>query len=117
MQVRLANASWGDERKLAARETVVRDALAGWAEPLPLPRRATVSVHDDEFHPATVRIRRGGTVTWRWRGDNAHDVRFSSGRDARTRSGGTWRRRFTKAGRYTYVCSLHEGMTGEVVVR
>lgn len=118
LQVRITNANWGEPQKLAARETVVRSALTGLAEPRPLPRRATVGVHDNHFHPATARIRRGGTVTWRWQGHHPHDVRFRRGRSASpVRTTGSWRRRFRLTGRYAYVCTLHEGMTGEVVVR
>jgi len=123
LQVKLANVSGGDHHKIRARETVVDDALQGLVDPLPASRDATVLAHDDHFHPGTVTIARGTTVTWRWTGDNAHDLRFAHKRGrpripgVRARRAGEVRRRFTRVGTYRYACTLHDGMKGAVRVR
>jgi plastocyanin len=81
-----------------------------------------VSVRDDRFSPSSVRVSRGGKVTWRWRGDNPHNVRFrkvptgASKRGSDTQTSGRFARTFRKSGRYRYVCTIHEdlGMKGSV---
>jgi plastocyanin len=85
------------------------------------PSTAKVVLKDIAFHKSSVTIRRGGTVTWRWDdGRVGHDVtsrgtlRFKS---STTKQTGTWRIRFTKAGTYRYVCTVHPGMAGRVIVR
>ena len=79
---------------------------------------ASVRVDDDFFRAKTVRITKGSTVTWRWVGDNRHDVVFRSFKSKLQRTG-SYRHRFTRAGTYRYVCTLHEdeGMKGSVIVR
>jgi plastocyanin len=78
----------------------------------------TVSVKDDSFSAKTVTITRGSTVTWRWTGDDSHNVSGKGFRSPVKRSG-TYKHRFTKRGTFTYVCTLHadDGMRGKVVVR
>lgn len=85
------------------------------------PSKASVSLKNIAFTPATVRVRTGGRVTWTWRDPsvfhNIHAIgkpRFP-GRTARKT--GTYTVRFTKAGTYRYECTLHPGMTGRVIVR
>lgn len=75
-----------------------------------------------EFIPNTVTIRRGGTVTWRMGTSRPHDVVFDPGTAGRPAdvplgSGTTTARQFGTAGRFDYVCSIHAGMRGTVVVR
>lgn len=82
---------------------------------------ATVVLKDIEFSKPKVTIRRGQTVTWRWQdGLTPHNV-YSKGRPrfkgADTRKTGKHVVRFTKAGTYRYVCTIHPGMKGSVVVR
>jgi len=129
LQVKLANATGGDHHKILARERIVDDALRGLIAPLPasagaaLPRTATVLVHDDHFHPARVTIRRGGRVRWRWAGHHPHDLRFRRApklpriRPSAARLEGAMTRRFRRTGTYRYLCTIHRGMRGAVVVR
>jgi plastocyanin len=83
----------------------------------------TAKIGDNFFKPRTVKVSKGGAVTWRWAGRRRHNVHFTSGpRSGRPRGCGTKRkgscsRRFRKRGRYGYVCTLHGSMTGKVVVR
>ena len=83
----------------------------------PAAATAAVSVRNDVFTPRAVTVRKGATVTWTWRSDERpHNV---SGPDfaSATISKGTYRRRFTKAGVFRYVCTLHSNMEGSVSVR
>jgi plastocyanin len=86
-----------------------------------------VSVKDDLFSPRGVTVSRGGKVTWRWRGDNPHNVAFRrvpAGASRPKRCGTTSRRdasctrKFRQRGTYRYVCTIHElaGMKGRVKV-
>lgn len=72
------------------------------------------------FSPSTVSIGRGQTVTWRWadRG-TPHNVVSSSGsrfHSSSTKTSGTYTVRFTRTGSYSYVCTVHPGMRGRIVV-
>jgi plastocyanin len=79
---------------------------------------ASVKVGDDFFRAKTVRITKGSTVTWKWVGSDSHNVVFR-GFKSRLQNKGTYRHKFTKAGTYKYVCTLHssKGMRGTVIVR
>lgn len=76
---------------------------------------ATVS---NTFDPSRVDIAAGGTVTWTFA--TLHNVTFSSsgptGGNIADRSSGSESRTFPNAGDYPYVCTLHAGMSGLVVV-
>ncbi len=81
----------------------------------------TVTLRNIAFAPKSLSIARGTTVTFRWRDDDtAHNVvskgtkRFSS---IPTRTTGSRSRKFTRAGTYRYVCTLHPGMSGRITVR
>ncbi len=81
-------------------------------------RRFTVILHEIRFHPSTLKIRRGDSVTWVWRDEVEHNVTFR-GFHSRTQEHGTYTVRFNRAGTYNYHCTIHvlEGMRGRIVVR
>ena len=88
-----------------------------------LPNSADVvaSSGDYTFTPKNVAILRGGSVTWTF-GALEHTVTFANtaGAPASINSGGyatTVSRSFTTAGNFSYICTLHPGMSGQVVVR
>jgi plastocyanin len=93
---------------------------SGATEPEPTPAAdpagATVAIEDLAYHPATLTINPGTTVTWVWRdGAIAHDVkgdRFQS----KVQTQGTFTHRFPQPGRYHYLCTLHPNMTGVIEV-
>ncbi len=83
----------------------------------PAATTAAVSVRNDVFTPRMVTVRKGATVTWTWRSnERPHNVSSPSFASA-TISTGTFRRTFTKAGVFRYVCTLHSNMAGSVSVR
>ncbi|MEA2246047.1 MAG: hypothetical protein QOH46_576 [Solirubrobacteraceae bacterium] len=71
------------------------------------------------FAPRTISVKAGQSVTWRNADAAEHTVTetpggFSSKSMGR---GDGYTRRFTKAGRYSYLCALHPGMKGMVDVK
>lgn len=81
----------------------------------------TVVLKDIEFKPATRSVKRGEQVTWSWRdGDTPHNVASRGSKKFKsspTKTQGTYRVRFTRKGTYRYVCTIHPGMAGKVVVK
>jgi plastocyanin len=78
----------------------------------------SVGMKNLRFHPATVTISRGQTVTWKFDdGSTPHNVISNRFRSSPTKSSGTYTVRFTRAGTYSYVCTIHPGMRGKVIVR
>ncbi len=96
----------------------------------------SVVLTNDVFTPGTLNTTVGSTVTWTWNsctttgyssGDGvgsssscvAHTVTFDDGSPGSVlQSSGTFSRKFTAAGTFTYHCAIHgAAMTGEVVVQ
>jgi plastocyanin len=78
-----------------------------------------VTLSGFSFHPGTLTINRGDTVTWSWRiPKSEHNVTFHSVH-SRTGSSGSLSVRFTHAGTFSYICTVHvnKGMRGKVIVR
>ena len=85
-------------------------------------RAADVSVEigDNFFNPDSITVNVGDTVTWNHRGQRPHDVTaddgaFSSPR--RLMNGQTFTFTATTPGTYGYVCTIHPGMAGTLVVQ
>ncbi len=76
----------------------------------------TVRVADDVFRASTITISKGSLVTWKWVGKHPHDVRFKGFR-SKVQVNGTFRHRFRKRGTFRYLCSIHSGMRGKVIVK
>jgi plastocyanin len=94
--------------------------FAALALPAGAASTATVTVKNIDFSKRVVRIHRGDTVRWLFRdAPTPHNVtsrgrpRFAS---STSRQSGTYSVRFTKAGTYRYVCTIHPNMAGRVVV-
>jgi plastocyanin len=78
----------------------------------------TVVLKELLFHPATLSIRRGDSVTWLWRdGGIEHNV-TSAGFHSRTQGHGSYTVKFTRRGTFSYRCTIHValGMRGKIVV-
>ncbi|MGH7645818.1 MAG: cupredoxin domain-containing protein, partial [Gemmatimonadales bacterium] len=85
-------------------DSIIGIGTGGGSGTVPSP----VNVYDNIFDPAAATIARGGQVRWTWRGNGAieHSVTFDDGSESRTpRRSGTFTRRFTDAGIFTYYCS------------
>jgi plastocyanin len=75
----------------------------------------------DFFTPNKVAIGQGGDVTWTF-GGVEHTVSFTAGAGAPAgiSSGGyssSHTRTFTQPGNFSYICTIHAGMNGQVIVR
>ena len=71
----------------------------------------TVKVKDDFFSPKTINVSKGSKVTWSWKGDNPHDVKFNGGPRSPVKASGSYSRTFKKKGTFKYLCTIHSGMT------
>ncbi|MCX5766375.1 MAG: Ig-like domain-containing protein [Gemmatimonadetes bacterium] len=82
------------------------------------PLGANVETSGDSFSPASVDIAVGGSVGFTFNG--LHNVSFSpqSGApsDIQNTGSGTVSRTFNSVGTFSYQCTLHSGMTGNVIV-
>jgi plastocyanin len=72
------------------------------------------------FTPQVLTVALGTTVTWTNKDQDPHDVTSDpAGLFGQQLSGlgGTFSFPFTKAGTYNYVCTIHPGMAGSIVVK
>jgi len=80
----------------------------------------TIALKDDYFSPKSTSVKRGTTVTFRFAGRKAHNVVVTRGPvkfRSPTRTSGTYKRKLTRRGTYSLVCTLHPGMTAKLRVR
>ncbi len=81
----------------------------------------TVTLKNIAFSPKSVAISRGSSITFAFRdGSTTHNVVSTGSRRFKgisSRTSGSQRRTFTRAGTYRYECTLHPGMTGRITVR
>ncbi len=97
------------------------------AKPLPavnkdLPTHSSpnqVVVENFSFQPGTLTVAPGTTVTWVNHDDEPHTVNennktFKSGT---LDTDGKFSYKFTSPGTYSYFCSLHPRMTGQIIVK
>lgn len=92
------------------------------------PTAASVEVGDSYFRSRTVRISRGGTVTWTNRGQFAHTTTDAVRGEGTSERGQVWNqplapgvafsRTFDEAGTFQYICAIHasQGMRGTIEV-
>ena len=80
------------------------------------PAGTTVAISGFAFKPATLKTTVGKTVTWRNADAAPHTATASQFSSPQLAKGGSYKRRFTRAGTYTYLCALHPGMKGKIVV-
>jgi len=81
----------------------------------------SVSVQDDYFSPAQLTVSINSTVTFVWGGARTHNVTYVAGPtplppNSSTVASGIFLTSFTMAGTYDYLCTLHPGMDGRVIV-
>jgi plastocyanin len=106
----------------AAELGAARPSPPAASKPTAFTAKARVDVDDNFFEPRSVTAQRGARVVWHWRGENRHNVTFTkvppgaSKRGAATRRDGRWHRAFYKRGIYKFVCTIHAGMRGSILV-
>jgi plastocyanin len=81
----------------------------------------TVEVANNSFTPSSLTVPRTTTVTWAWQGTtSAHNVTFAAAAGAPgnipNRTSGSAQGTFNTAGTFTYRCTNHPGMDGQVTV-
>jgi plastocyanin len=107
---------------LAGAACVAVLAGAATAAPAAAPATKQVALKRIAFTPATVTIKAGQRVRWVWQDGPyvPHNVR-SVGRPrfqgSSRKATGTHTVRFARRGTFRYVCTVHPGMAGKVVVR
>lgn len=79
----------------------------------------TVRVKDFSFGPQNLTVTKGTKVTWRFEDDTDHTVTadknaFKSGN---LKNGKTYSFTFNTPGKFSYICSIHQYMTGSVTVK
>jgi plastocyanin len=97
-------------------------ATAPMAAASPAPTKAEaarVTIKDFEYAPRNLKVAAGTKVTWIDEDAANHTVSFARGPGelGNVSEGKTVSARFTKPGRYAYVCQYHPGMKGTVTVR
>src|SRR3954453_23273457 len=68
------------------------------------------------FTPSTVTIKKGSTVRWRWSGKIPHNV-TGKGFHSKTAAKVTFSHKFTKAGTYRVVCTIHQSFGQKMTIR
>ncbi|MCD9872924.1 cupredoxin domain-containing protein [Streptomyces guryensis] len=100
--------------------------LAGAALVLPAPAVQAAAGHQVlmsgyAFSPRVLTITAGDTVTWTNQDQAPHDVETTSGpasvHSPMLSKGGSWSHTFTTPGSYGYLCTVHPGMTAQLVVK
>jgi plastocyanin len=81
----------------------------------------TVDVGDNYFKPAALRIKKGATITWQFKGKIPHTVTEDPGGeptvfDSGTKTSGEFAHTFDLVGSFTYHCLIHHVMEGTVIV-
>ena len=95
------------------------DGAAPAAAQAPKAAGTTVSVQDNSFSPATIKVAKGDTVTFTNEGGIDHTVTATSGAKFDSGSlapGATFKFTAEKAGTVGYVCTFHPGMQGTIEV-
>ena len=107
-------------RKLAAVAATATLGVAVAVVPAQAGSSKTVAVKNNAFSPTSVKIGKGGKVTWKWtQGGVPHNVTPASGgagSKTSSKKGYTFAKTFTKAGTFKYVCTIHSSMKMTVKV-
>ncbi len=79
-----------------------------------------VEIGDNFFRERTVTVNVGDTVVWTHRGNRPHNVTSTTGAfesELQMRNGQQFTYTPTAPGTYEYVCTIHEGMDGTLIVQ
>jgi plastocyanin len=81
---------------------------------------STVQVLDTRFSPYTLTVSTGTNVVWVWNTIEAHLVvigAYDSPIRSEGQTTGSFEHRFGAPGTYSYLCAIHPGMTGTIIVQ
>lgn len=79
---------------------------------------ASVAIKGSAFNPESIEIEQGESVTWTNEDSLPHTVVGDGGMESDQLSqGDTYTKTFDEAGTFSYHCSIHPDMVGEVVVK
>jgi plastocyanin len=103
---------------------VLAVAPVGLAAKTPKPRN--VKVADDYFGPTSMKVRPKTTIVWKWLAynSNTHNVKLRKGPKGVKKFASfpatadyTYKKKLTTKGKYTIVCTYHEGMKMTITVK
>lgn len=75
-----------------------------------------VSMRNLQFYPVTIKVKSGDVVEWKNDDLVPHTATAATFDSGTILSGRSWRRTFTYAGHFPYVCTFHPQMKGVVIV-
>ena len=102
---------------LAATVVLAGCGGGGGADAAPVTGVTEVAAKDNRFTPAAIQVPAGTEVTWKFEdGFVPHDVTADGWTSGDPQRKGTFTRTFDAPGTYPYRCTVHDGMTGRVVV-
>jgi plastocyanin len=96
-------------------------ALLSAAPAQAVAKTKTIHIGDNYYTPASVKVKRGVTVKWKWPGfdqaGDVHDVKLKSGpkhvkkfHSQAAATDYTFKRKLKVPGKYKIICTLHEDM-------
>lgn len=79
----------------------------------------TVNVKNFSFDPHNLTVTKGTKITWKFEDSTDHTVTANdkSFTSKKLKSGGMYSFTFNTPGKYAYICSIHQYMTGSVTVK
>lgn len=80
------------------------------------PENYSVQIVNYSFNPASLTIKRGDSVTWINNDSAPHQISGAGFVGPVLSSGQSYKFRFNVSGTYSYICNIHPGMKGRVIV-
>jgi plastocyanin len=83
------------------------------------PTVTIMATDQNVFTPTNPTVHVGDVIQWTVPGTTNHTVTFisqSTLTDVSLVPGGTWEVKFTTPGTYAYICAIHPGMNGSIIV-
>jgi plastocyanin len=79
----------------------------------------TIDIKNFTFMPMSATVPVGSKVTWKFEDSTAHTVKADDGSftSPALSNGQTFTHVFSKAGTYSYICSIHQYMRGTITVK
>jgi plastocyanin len=93
------------------------DGGGAGADAAPVTGVTRVAAKDNKFTPPAIQVPAGTEVTWTFKDRFVpHDVTGDGWKSGEPQRSGTFTHSFDKPGTYPYRCTVHDGMTGRVIV-